>query len=267
MKLTLIALSAVAMLSPVLADAQTAPAEAPKVEAASPLTANVSLVSDYRFRGISQTFKQPAIQGGFDYAHESGFYVGTWSSSVSANQFPNGAGIEMDFYGGYKFPVGGDITLDIGLLKYYYPGAYYNGFLPNKPKYDNLEVYFGASMGPFSGKVYYALSDFFGLNGDVVPGGSGSKGSYYVDLGYTGEIFAKTNLVAHVGYQSVKNYGDLSYWDYKLGVTYDIYNGVLLGAAIIGTNADKNLYFAVDSSGRSKTLGDTTVVFSLSKTF
>jgi uncharacterized protein (TIGR02001 family) len=120
-------------------------------------------------------------------------------------------------------------------------------------------------MGPFSGKVYYALSDFFGLGTTV--GGSGSKGSYYVDLSYTGEIFAKTNLVAHVGYQSVKNYGDLSYWDYKLGVTYDIYNGVLLGAAIIGTNADKNLYFAVDSSGRSKTLGDTTVVFSLSKTF
>ncbi len=266
MKLTLIALSAVAMLSPALADAQTAPAEAPKTEAAaaSPLTGNISLVSDYRFRGISQTFKQPAIQGGFDYAHESGFYVGNWNSSVSGNQFPNGGGIEMDFYGGYKFPVGGDITLDIGLLQYYYPGAFYNGFT-GKPKYDNLEVYFGASMGPFSGKVYYALSDFFGLSSTV--GGSGSKGSYYIDLGYTGEIFAKTTLVAHVGYQSVKNYGDLSYWDYKIGVNYDIYNGFMLGAAIVGTNADKNLYYAVDSSGRTKTLGDTTVVFSLSKTF
>ena len=67
-------------------------------------TANVSLVSDYRFRGVSQTFKQPAIQGGFDYVHSSGFYVGNWNSNVSGNSFTDGS-IEMDLYGGYKFNI------------------------------------------------------------------------------------------------------------------------------------------------------------------
>lgn len=264
MKFTLIALAAFALLAPAVSGAQTT--AAPAADAAAPastLTGNFMLVSDYRFRGISQSFKLPAVQGGIDWNHSSGFYLGNWNSSVSGNQYPNGAVLEMDFYGGYKFPLG-PVTMDVGLLYFYYPGSYYNGFLPNKPKFDNFEFFIGGVSGPFNAKVYFALSDFFGLGEPVGP--KSSKGSYYIDLNYTTEIFDKTSLVAHVGYQSVKNYGDLSYFDYKLGVTYD-FTGWQLGAAIVGTNADKNLYYAADSSGKTKSLGDTTVVFSIGKTF
>src|SRR5947209_8402890 len=98
--LTLAVASAVAAPGFVYAQA-AAPAAAP----ASPhtLTANAAFVTDYRFRGISQTFKLPAVQAGFDYSHSSGFYLGTWGSNVSGNQYPNGNSMEMDLYGGYKF--------------------------------------------------------------------------------------------------------------------------------------------------------------------
>ena len=81
----------------------------------SPLTGNMSIVTDYRFRGISQTFELPAIQGGIDYAHASGIYLGNWNSNVSGLELHRSAGIEMDFYGGWKKSFG-DFGLDVGLL-------------------------------------------------------------------------------------------------------------------------------------------------------
>jgi uncharacterized protein (TIGR02001 family) len=260
MKKTLIALAAVASAAtlPSIASAQAA------APAASPLTGNFTLTSDYRFRGISQSYRLPAVQGGIDWAHESGFYLGNWNSSVSGNQFPNGASLEMDFYGGYKFPLGKDVTMDVGAIYYYYPGAFYNGFPGQKPKYDNFELYFGGLMGPFSAKLYWAISDFFGL--DETVGGKSSSGSYYVDLNYTTEIAPKLSLLAHLGYQSVKNYSNLSYTDYKIGLTYD-WTGWLLGLAFVGTNAEKAPYSVFDSSGGSKFVGNNTVVVSIGKTF
>ena len=111
MKRTLIALAAAAALVPSIASAQAA--------AASPLTGNFSLTSDYRFRGISQSYALPAVQGGIDWANASGFYLGNWNSSVSGNQYPNGASLEMDFYGGYKVALGKDATLDVGGIYYF----------------------------------------------------------------------------------------------------------------------------------------------------
>ena len=127
-------------LSPLLAAAQ---APAPE----HTLTGNMTLTSDYRFRGISQSFRLPAIQGGIDYGHASGFYLGNWNSSVSGNQYPNGASLEMDFYGGYKWEVSPGIVLDFGTIYYYYPGASYPG-LPDS-KYDHWEIYAGVGAGPF----------------------------------------------------------------------------------------------------------------------
>lgn len=255
MKRTLIALAAAAAFVPSIASAQAA--------AASPLTGNFSLATDYRFRGISQSYALPAVQGGIDWAHASGFYLGNWNSSISGNQYPNGASLEMDFYGGYKFALGKDATLDVGGIYYFYPGAYYNGF-SGKPKYDNFELYIGGASGPFSAKLYVAVTDFFGL--DATTGGKDSSGSYYLDLNYATEIAPKLSLGLHVGYQNVRNYSDLSYVDYKIGVTYD-WTGWMLGAAIVGTNADKNLYFATDSSGKIKRVGETGLVLSIGKAF
>src|SRR5207244_6928689 len=100
---------AAAVLVPGLAAAQAA--------APSPLTGNVTLITDYRFRGISQTIGKPAFQGGFDYAHASGFYLGNWNSNVSEVAGYPGGNLEMDFYGGYERAVGDD-GLEVGLLEY-----------------------------------------------------------------------------------------------------------------------------------------------------
>ena len=90
-------------------------AAAPTVEPASrhTITRNLGFFSDYRFRGISQTAKRPAIQGGFDYSHASGIYVGTWASNVSHYSYTD-ANMEWDFYAGYNYKLNDDIGLTAG---------------------------------------------------------------------------------------------------------------------------------------------------------
>lgn len=227
-------------------------------------TGNLTVASDYRFRGISQTFKQPAVQGGFDYAHASGFYLGNWNSNVSGNQYNNGAGLEMDFYGGYKFAPITDVGLDVGLLYYVYPGARVG---QTNKKYTNGEVYFGGTYQWFSAKYSYGITDFFGLNDTTaaIPRGN-SKGSSYLDLALNFEVAEKTTLTLHAGRQWVRHYGEFNYTDYKIGIARD-FGFATIGLAVIGTDADKGLYTAVDGAGRSKKLGETTAVLSISKTF
>lgn len=227
-------------------------------------TGNVTVASDYRFRGISQTFKQPAVQGGFDYAHSSGFYLGNWNSNVSGNQYNNGAGLEMDFYGGYKFEVMPDFTADIGLLYYYYPAAKVGN---TGEKYNNGEVYFAGAYKWFSAKYSYGLTDFFGLNNNTaaIPRGN-SKGSGYLDLNATFEVAEKTTLTLHAGRQWVRHYGDFNYNDYKIGVARD-FGFATVGLAVVGTDADKDLYTVADGNGRTKRVGNTGAVLSISKTF
>ena len=218
-------------------------------------TGNLTLASDYRFRGISQTFNKPAIQGGFDYAHSSGFYVGNWNSNVSGNQYPNGASLEMDLYGGYKFEIAPDLAADVGLLKYYYPGATIAGIKP-----DALEFYVGATYKWFSAKYSHAISnDYFGfVNAD---------GSYYLDLNANFEIAEKTTLGLHVGRQKFKNYGTFDYTDYKIGVSRD-FGFATLGLAFVGSNANSSAYTFANTAGtKTKDVSKNTAVLSLSKTF
>ena len=248
--------------------AQTA---APAAEPAAPtpdwtISGNMALSSDYRTRGISQTDKMPALSGGFDIAHSSGFYVGNWNSNVDSDYY-TGASLEMDFYGGFKIPLSDAVTLDLGGLYYYYPGSYYNVANNSKPTFNNFELYVGSTFGPLTAKASFTVTDYFGVNSTTgyAPNG-GSKGSYYLDLGYSTEIAAKTSLVAHVGYQNVKSYSNYNYVDYKLGVTYD-YTGWILGAAWVGTNAKKDYWTYYEGSGATKFVGNNTVVLSVSKAF
>jgi uncharacterized protein (TIGR02001 family) len=238
-------------------------APAAESPAAAPLTANLAVVSDYRFRGISQSFRQPALQGGFDYAHPSGFYVGNWNSSVSGNQYNNGAGLEMDFYGGYKFEPVKDLNADIGLLYYTYPGASIGG---SGVRYNNGEIYFGVTYRWLSVKYNYGLTDFFGLNTRSGGSNGDSKGSGYLDLGANFEIAEKTTLTLHAGRQTVRHYGQLNYTDYKIGVTRD-FGFATVGLAVVGTNADRAFYTVMDGAGSSKYAGATSAVLSISKTF
>ena len=276
MKKLLVASAISAMFAlPAIANAQAAaPAAAPTPE--HTFTGNATLVSDYRFRGISQTYKLPAIQAGFDYAHSSGFYLGTWASSVSANSYPNGAGLEWDLYGGYKGTLPGDVGFDVGFLEYYYPGAHYNN-PPTNTKTNNTELYGALSYQWFTAKYSHSLSDFFGINSDSFGGacisvgdclGTGnSRGSGYLDLSANFEIADKLTLGVHLGHQSVKNYTKLAYTDYKIGLTKDV-GGWLFGAAVIGTDAKKGWYTIAEPSGANpKVVSGTTLVLSLGKTF
>ena len=83
-------------------------------------SANVALSTDYMYRGGSQTNEQPAISGGFDYAHSSGVYAGLWASNVD---FGDSANIEIDFYGGIAGEISNGIGWDVGALYYHYPGV------------------------------------------------------------------------------------------------------------------------------------------------
>jgi uncharacterized protein (TIGR02001 family) len=226
------------------------------------VTGNMGIFTDYRFRGISQTFDQPAIQGGIDYSHTSGFYLGNWNSNVNGLFFPDGS-IEMDFYGGYKKGFG-DVTLDVGLLQYYYPGAKIG-----TEKLDTLEAYVGVAWKWLTAKYSITTGDYFGLSASTSGActGSDSKGSGYLDVSAAYEIMPKLTLVGHYGNQSIKDCSPLEYSDYKIGLTYDM-NGWLLGAAYIDTDADKALYTLTSpNTGKSKDLGKGTVVLSVSKSF
>jgi len=234
---------AAALLVPGLAAAQ----------AASPITGNMSLVSDYRFRGLSQTFEEPALQGGFDYAHSSGIYLGNWNSSIS-DTFYFGSPLEMDFYGGYK-GAAGPLGYDIGVLYYYYPGSN----MPGVGTIDNLEVYAGVSWKFLSLKYFHAVSDFFGV--------PNTDGSNYIDLSATWDLGQGWGVNGHVGHQKVKNASASDYTDYKLGVTKDV-GGWVFGASFIDTDADSAVYTLTNtSSGKTTNIGDSTVVLSVSKAF
>ncbi len=267
MKKSTIALAVVGALSAVPAIA---------AESDFTFTGNVNVLTDYRFRGISQTARGPALQGGFDVAHKSGFYAGNWNSNVSTESFVGGAGLEMDFYAGYKGEFKG-VGYDVGNLYYYYDGARYLG---TTKSYNNNEVYLGLSYGPVSGKYSYATTDYFGLSdaaglttgaGYTSTIGTGrSRGSSYSELNFSQEIMPKVTLNAHVGYTDIKNYKDLSYTDYKLGASYDL-NGFALGAHYVGTDVkgqNAELFYTVTTSGTGpKQLYKDTIVLSIGKTF
>jgi uncharacterized protein (TIGR02001 family) len=228
-------------------------------------TANVGLVSDYRFRGISQSYSDPAIQGGFDYSHSSGVYLGTWGSSVSGNQYLGGNGMEWDLYGGYRHALG-PVNLDVGLLYYYYASARLPTANPpgSTEKYDTVEAAIAASWKWLTLKYSYALTDFFGVQQSTY-GNGGSDGSGYLDLSASYPLADKLTAVAHIGHQSVSNYGDLDYTDWKLGLTYDLH-GFVLGAAWVDTNADDTLYSVTGAKG-TRSLGDGTAVVSVNRSF
>ena len=214
-------------------------------------TGNMTVASDYRFRGLSQTFKEPTIQGGFDYAHSSGFYVGNWNSNVDTSAINNG-NIEMDFYGGYKFAITPDLTGDVGVLHYYYPGA----ATAAGKSINTTEVYVGATYKWFSAKYSHSTSDFFGVDN--------SKGSGYLDLGAAFEVAEKTVLSLHVGRQEVAHNKASNYTDYKIGVARD-FGFATVGLALISTNAKDDL--PLTKNGKTKKTGDSTAVLSISKTF
>ena len=217
---------------------------------------NVAVVSDYRYRGISQSRLQPALQGGFDYTHNpSGFYAGTWLSTIKWTKDAGGSGdIEWDLYAGKRGQVSEAVSYDIGVLSYVYPSndlSHVAGFA----NANTTEIYGQLGYGPAYAKYSYAVTNLFGY--------VDSKNSGYLDLGANIDVSDGYTINLHAGHQQVKNNGAASYTDWKAGVTKDF--GLLTGAlAVIGTNASETAYA---SPANGKFLGKTALQLMISKTF
>ena len=233
-------------------------------EAANPLSFNVGAVSDYRYRGISQTRLQPAIQGGADYAFANGLYVGTWLSTISwirdagksAGVDAGNSRVEVDLYAGYKGEIIKDtLSYDVGVLAYVYPGNSYAN-VPGSANANTTELYGALTYAQFTAKYSSALTNAFG-NGR-------SKYSGYLDLSATFDLGSGFSLVPHVGRQTIRSSApSANYTDYALTVSKDVVPGLTLSAAAIGTNADRTVYVSPDN----KFLGKSALVISAKYAF
>ncbi len=236
---------------------------------ASPHTVafNVGVTSDYIFRGISQTQHDPALSGGVDYSHASGFYAGAWLSNqkwvetygtaAAGDAYKNDSNLELDLYGGYKGAVG-DIGYDVGLIHYYYPGDKIAGVATP----DTTEVYIAGTWKMLTLKYSHVVSDYFiGWTGAA---NAKTSGSNYLELNATHDLGGGWGLLGHIGHQKVKHddFNLASYTDWKIGVTKDVGFGVVT-AAYSDTDADALAYGNWDGEN----VGKGVLALSFSKSF
>jgi uncharacterized protein (TIGR02001 family) len=185
-------------------------------EDASPFSSNMTLTTNYLYRGVSQTANRGAIQGGIDYAHDSGAYVGVWGSNISwltdTGAYTDGASLELDTYGGYRGEAG-DVTYDVGFLRYNYSGGIADGSISANTN----EIYGSVGYKWVSAKYSRSLSDLFGV--------ADSKGSNYLEVNGSYDLEAAgVTLGAHVGKQTVSGTANsgLTYKDYNVKVSKDV---------------------------------------------
>jgi uncharacterized protein (TIGR02001 family) len=257
---------------------------------------NVGLYSQYIFRGLTQTHKDPALQGGIDLTHSSGFYLGAWASNISwltdgeqgaaiknqatfteSKYYNSGGSLEMDLYGGYRYSFGDTgLGIDLGALQYYYPGS------RNKltDKANTTEVYGAVSYKWLQAKISGVVSDTAWGNGKLAAVGSfgcnartcntDARGTYYAELNGTipvgdligGEAFKGVTVLAHVARQEFPDaLTPVSYTDYKLGAQKAFDNGVNVGA--YWTKANTSAYWTLDGQN----IGDSTGTAYVQKTF
>ena len=263
---TYLTLSAIALAAAATLSSGTALAQAPAPAAAPDfvVTGMFGITSDYRFRGISQNDLDPAFQGGFDVAHSSGLYFGTWGSNVSTWTAGTGS-FEMDLYGGYKTTVG-DIGVDVGVIAYMYPGTTASG------RSETEEAYIGFTYGPAVFKTSYTLGkNYFASTSS----GQDASGTIYYDLTLSQEVAPKLVASIHAGYTDYKldtAASKFSYADYNVGLTYDLGNGFSTSAkyfwndAKVGTKAYAGTACA-SSCGTGKDLLKDGFAISLTKAF
>lgn len=223
-------LLAVALVSAFAGSAAVHAADAP----ASPhtVTGNVTLASEYIYRGIGQTNRKAALQGGLDYSHSSGLYLGTWGSNISwlSDAGLGSSSLELDVYGGYKGSISGDLGYDVGVLTYNYPGQ---GLPTGNADPDTVEVYGALSWKWLSAKYSHSTTSLFGF---TKPNGDKTTGSGYLEVNAAYDLGNGWGLQGHVGHQKVDGLSDASYTDYKVGGSKDLGVGVV-GLAFWSTNA------------------------------
>lgn len=216
---------------------------------------NIGLTSNYIFRGTTQTGRNPAVQGGMDYSHASGFYAGIWGSNISwlsdsRLTDPNTgedvaaytkSSMELDLYAGYAGEFGeSGVSYDVGILQYIYPGK--RTSISGTYNADTTELYVGLGYKWVSGKFSYApTKSAFGFEG---------RGATYLDLTVDVPVFWGMNAIAHVGRQEFGNGpNEFDYTDWKIGAYKSWDNGVTVGAYYTDTdiNSDAFTYGTVES--------------------
>ena len=210
------------------------PAFAQDEGAESPITVsgNVALTTDYRFRGVSLSGGDIAIQGGVDVAHESGFYVGTWASSIQGGTAYGE--VELDVYGGWTGEVAEGVTIDAGLLYYVYPTT--DDPLNLDPDTDYFEPYasVATTIGPVGATVGVAYAweqDSLGGNDnlylytDFALGVPGTPLTVTAHGGYTDGVLAPPFLAGTA---------DDTGLDWSLGLSANVYGGLSLGVSYVG---------------------------------
>jgi uncharacterized protein (TIGR02001 family) len=172
------------------------------------LSATVTAVSDYDFRGVSLSATDPALQGSIDWAHDSGFYAGIWGSCCLDFGPGTETSNEVDLYAGFAGETGGGFGWDAGIVYYSY--------WPDDDEVDYPEIYLGGGYGPVKVKAWYT-NDYGNLDVDA----------YYIEGNLNYDLGQNFSLIAHAGY----NFGD--YWkdvfgdeaiDYAVGVGYALGN-------------------------------------------
>jgi uncharacterized protein (TIGR02001 family) len=202
-------------------------------------TATISLVSNYVFRGLTQTDGRPALQAGLAWGGEGGLYGGLWGSNVSwfADANPSASSsLELDLYAGYRGNLTDELTFDAGLVRYQYPGSY-NGLASGVGKPDTTELYAGLSWRWIGLKGSYGLGDLFGVED--------SAGSFYLDGTLSVDLPEQFTLGLHAGWQhysggngATSNDDLFSYSDWSASLSREIPGGFVLGFTYTGTDAE-----------------------------
>lgn len=221
----------------VLATALVGTAAMAQTAAAAPestLSFNVGVVSDYRFRSVAQTSFKPALQGGVDFAHASGAYIGAWASNVSWIKDYVGATdgtTEVDVYIGYKGAISKDLAFDIGVITYQYPGNTADQVLVNA---NTTEVYGALTYGIATVKYSQSTGNFIA--------NPNSSGSAYLELAATFDLGGGFSLTPHVGRQTIPNNSTGDYTDFSLALGKDFGGGLTGSLTAYSTDAKDSFY-------------------------
>lgn len=282
MRLSMISLGALALAA--LATPAYAQDETDPPASEFTVSGSATIASDYRFRGVSQTDKELAVQGGITVSHASGVYVGTWGSNLSGWGTFLGCNCELDIYGGVKFPLGEGTTLDVGATWYMYPGGLDDT--------DFVEPYvkLSSTLGPatLTGAFFYApqqeaLGRVFytgAASAAGIPDAPGDKEDniYVSGDAVVGVANTPLSLRAHLGYSdgnsglgpngtSIAPTG--SYLDWTLGADLT-WQGLTLGVSYIGTDiSEEDSAYLLPNFQKTTggSIADDTIVVSLTAAF
>lgn len=258
------------------------------------LSGQFGIVTNYVYRGISQSANRPAVQGGLraSQAIDSGFYVGLWGSNVENNNISitglNGNGLELAYFGGYTYKYNSDLILNIEAKQTTYPRTYYplnqnakfTTFVGNNENFDMLEIIPGLTYKWFTALIAIQQSNVRGLTPNLIqrldpapaPNGN-TKGSLYFYGKATVPVTLDTwNFITKVwiGYWKIRNYSQLSYAHYGVGISYTLpkcYKELVLSLNLEGSSAKRRFYRSLDITQKQINTAGTKLTFGIEKTF